>query len=111
MTPNEQAVDAKDKLLSRRAAISRSRTSKNDDVTALSSERRPEDLAENEEISEVLVLLSDRETAELREVDLALERLKLGTWGRCERCGDVIPENRMTALPTARRCAECASSS
>jgi len=62
MTPNEQAVDAKGKLLTRRAAISRSRTSKNADVTALSSERRPEDLAGNEEISEVLVLLDRKST-------------------------------------------------
>lgn len=43
---------------------------------------------------------------ELRDVADALARLEAGTYGRCEVDGRPIEEDRLEALPTARRCAE-----
>jgi len=45
--------------------------------------------------------------AEIREVDDALERLRVGQYGRCVDCGAPIRANRLRAMPTARRCIRC----
>jgi RNA polymerase-binding transcription factor DksA len=44
----------------------------------------------------------------LDDVDAALGRLADGTYGHCERCGKSISEARLEAMPTARRCLDCA---
>lgn len=44
----------------------------------------------------------------LEEIDAALERVELGTYGTCERCGRPIGEGRLEARPTARTCIDCA---
>ena len=45
----------------------------------------------------------------LADVDDALNRLAAGTYGQCERCGKPISEARLEAMPTARRCLDCAT--
>lgn len=47
------------------------------------------------------------EIRELSEVDAALHRLDLGTYGRCERCGAAIGALRLHAMPAARLCVRC----
>lgn len=56
-------------------------------------------------------LLSDINTAvlshsikELREIEAAQERLREGTYGHCEECGEPIPFERLQAYPAARLC-------
>jgi DnaK suppressor protein len=44
----------------------------------------------------------------LKEVNLALEKIKKGEYGRCEKCKKEIPQNRLKAKPEARFCFECA---
>lgn len=39
---------------------------------------------------------------ELSEIDAALERIRNGTYGVCEKTGHPIPEARLRAFPTAR---------
>jgi RNA polymerase-binding transcription factor DksA len=41
---------------------------------------------------------------ELAEVDHALEKLDVGTYGRCETCGEPIAPARLEAMPAARFC-------
>jgi DnaK suppressor protein len=41
------------------------------------------------------------------EVVAALERMDNGTFGKCERCGQEIPIERLEAIPTARLCVSC----
>jgi DnaK suppressor protein len=48
-----------------------------------------------------------RET--LDEVEHALAKFDDGSFGRCEDCGDPIPEARLEAKPAARACMDCAS--
>ena len=44
----------------------------------------------------------------LAEVEAALGRVRAGTYGRCERCGNPIPAGRLEARPVARTCVACA---
>lgn len=46
--------------------------------------------------------------ARLKALALAEERLRNGTYGRCEDCGQPIPSARLKALPEAARCVLCA---
>ncbi len=43
----------------------------------------------------------------LTDIDAAERRLEGGSYGICERCGEVIPEARLEARPTARTCVGC----
>ncbi|MDO7882640.1 TraR/DksA family transcriptional regulator [Salinibacterium soli] len=47
--------------------------------------------------------------ASLDEVDRALERIRLGTFGTCVDCGRQIPDARLRVRPWADRCVTCAS--
>jgi RNA polymerase-binding transcription factor DksA len=40
----------------------------------------------------------------LTEIDAALQRISDGGYGRCEVCGEAIPNERLRARPTARTC-------
>lgn len=44
--------------------------------------------------------------AQMRAVDDALRRISDGTFGKCEVCGEAIPEERLEARPMARYCLE-----
>lgn len=54
----------------------RVRASNDEGIASLSTEKQVEDLAENTEVSGALVLLSDRERIELREINAALARIE-----------------------------------
>jgi RNA polymerase-binding protein DksA len=43
----------------------------------------------------------------LRAIDQALERIEKETYGKCERCGRQIAEERLEAIPHATRCIDC----
>ena len=43
---------------------------------------------------------------QLREVEAAMERVEEGSYGVCEVCGRPIPDERLEAMPAARRCLE-----
>lgn len=43
----------------------------------------------------------------LSDVDRALARVKEGTYGQCESCGEEIGEARMEFRPTSRFCVDC----
>jgi len=54
-----------------------------------------------------LSLLQNQEHA-LDEIAFALERIKQGTFGRCEECRSPIHKARLQALPSTRHCVACA---
>lgn len=43
----------------------------------------------------------------LAQIDAALDRLELGTFGLCDRCGDEICVTRLDADPCVRSCQGC----
>jgi RNA polymerase-binding transcription factor DksA len=55
-----------------------------------------------------LSLLSQEQDA-LYEIDQALKRIELGTYGKCEMSGKLIPHARLEAIPFARFTVECQS--
>src|ERR1041385_2109899 len=55
-----------------------------------------------------LSLLSQEQDA-LYEIDQALKRIDLGTYGKCEMSGKPIPKARLEAIPFARFTVECQS--
>ena len=54
--------------------------------------------------------MNEHETAELGDIEAALERIQAGTYGQCIDCGITIPTARLNAYPTAKRCVDCQSS-
>jgi RNA polymerase-binding transcription factor DksA len=55
-----------------------------------------------------LSLLSQEQDA-LYEIDEALKRIEIGTYGKCEMSGKAIPHARLEAIPFARFTVECQS--
>ncbi len=56
---------------------------------------------------ETSLALENRDIEVLKEIDYALTKMKKGTYGICESCGDEIPIERLKVLPFARYCLEC----
>lgn len=67
-----------------------------------------EEEATEAEMDEVLEGLGHAGNAEIQAIYAALERLKLGTYGTCARCGDRISEERLDVLPHTPLCKVCA---
>ena len=44
----------------------------------------------------------------LEEINAALKRIELGTFGQCEECKRPIPKARLEALVYTRHCVDCA---
>jgi DnaK suppressor protein len=53
--------------------------------------------------------LSETERMRLQEVEDALERIESGSYGKCDRCGNLISLPRLEALPFAKLCVDCQS--
>jgi RNA polymerase-binding transcription factor DksA len=67
-----------------------------------------EERATERESDEVLEGLGNAGLAEIRMIEAALERIRLGTFGTCVACGEDISEERLEAVPYAARCRHCA---
>ena len=67
-----------------------------------------EDLATEREGDEVLIGMGAAGTAEINQINAALQRLEAGTYGLCSRCGDDIAQERLDALPWTPLCHSCA---
>jgi DnaK suppressor protein len=74
---------------------------------------KPHDVMDQGETSEVDIqedielALIQMKAETLTRVNEALERLKAGSYGRCNECGDEISPQRLRALPFAVRCKDC----
>jgi RNA polymerase-binding transcription factor len=88
------------------------------EAEALASEREPGDTQFDEESGEGDTLNVERErdlalsasaTQAVEEIDRALRRMDVGSYGICERCGKKIAVARLEALPFAALCIECKS--
>jgi DnaK suppressor protein len=56
---------------------------------------------------ELALRLGERESQMVADIDQALMRIEEGSYGICARCGKLIDERRLEALPTARYDAAC----
>lgn len=62
-----------------------------------------------DEVEEYSTLLPIEHNLELRlsDINLALEKIKKGTYGKCENCDKEVPEERLRIYPEARLCLNC----
>lgn len=51
--------------------------------------------------------LAEVESRELANIEVALEKMREGTYGKCEGCNGAIPAIRLQALPYASYCIGC----
>jgi RNA polymerase-binding transcription factor DksA len=70
-------------------------------------EHDPEGATLAYERAQLTVLLEQAETR-LADLGAAEQRLRDGSYDRCERCGGPIGEQRLLARPATRRCVRCA---
>jgi DnaK suppressor protein len=53
------------------------------------------------------VMLSESLRAQLDDIDVAIKRSEAGIYGVCERCGDPIPDERLSLFPATKHCVAC----
>jgi DnaK suppressor protein len=75
---------------------------------ATDDEHDPEGATIAFERAQVAAIL-DQARGRLADLDRAIVRLREGTYGRCEVCGQPIAPERLAARPAARTCIVCAS--
>ena len=51
--------------------------------------------------------LMSRESDYFKNLEVALERIDDGSFGMCNICEDLIPEERMIEVPNATKCVKC----
>jgi DnaK suppressor protein len=68
-----------------------------------------EESAQKDRITRVTSRLNERDQQKIREINTALDRIKVGVYGKCQRCGREIGTKRLRALPTTTLCIECAA--
>ena len=105
-------------LKEERVTYTRQAKSLKDEADMLMAEREPGDVQFDEESGEGDTLAVERERdlalsaqaqAAVEEIDLALAKIKEGTYGVCEQCHNTIPKERLRALPYAALCVQCKS--
>lgn len=64
---------------------------------------------EAEEVEEYVTMLPIEYSLEtrLKDINLALEKIEKGRYGRCEKCGKAISKERLKVCPEARTCQKC----
>ncbi len=65
------------------------------------------DHASSDRDRELMLTLTDRERDKLVLIDEALKKIKEGSYGICESCGDDIGEDRLRAMPLTKLCLSC----
>jgi len=58
-------------------------------------------------MNETDIALLRHKANQLRDIKIALERIKIGTYGICLHCGEPIPAARMQAQITSEYCVAC----
>jgi DnaK suppressor protein len=65
------------------------------------------DLGSDNFVRDLKIGILQDSDAELCDVNLALEKIDKGVFGRCEHCNSEIGVKRLRALPFARLCIQC----
>jgi DnaK suppressor protein len=68
-----------------------------------------EELASDNANQELTASLLGCDKGTLDQIEAAIGRIEDGSYGRCEQCGEKIPETRLDAIPYAAECERCAS--
>ncbi len=74
---------------------------------AISNKGDEGDLAMSASQTELLLKIKSRESFFVKKVYKAIEKIKNGSFGECEDCGDTIKLSRLQARPMAELCICC----
>jgi len=69
--------------------------------------REDDDRAEEVESYATNVAITETLEKSLKETEEALEKIKNGTYGKCENCQEEIPLERLQVYPAAKTCLKC----
>jgi RNA polymerase-binding transcription factor len=67
----------------------------------------PSDMTHDAAERDVAVQILDRESALIRQLRTAINRVNNGSYGVCLECEEEIAEKRLKAVPWAERCIAC----
>lgn len=95
----------KDLLTKRTQILNRIHLLDKDSSTPLESDW--DDQAISLENAEVLGKLDDLSRKELKSIEDALKKIEIGSYGVCSKCGEMIPDKRLKALPYTALCMTC----
>src|SRR3990172_7020366 len=109
MTRKDSILKMRDLLVTRRDALRKALAG---DLSLLRQLREQTggdvvDAALDAAQDEISSQLAEVESRELANIERALVRIRSGTYGECEGCGNKIPLARLNALPYATSCIEC----
>jgi DnaK suppressor protein len=65
------------------------------------------DQASSAYTKEFLLSVGDEERRILKQIDIALDKIKKGSYAKCEHCKSPISLKRLEALPFAQLCIAC----
>ncbi|HEX2225645.1 MAG TPA: TraR/DksA C4-type zinc finger protein [Candidatus Binatia bacterium] len=65
--------------------------------------------AQEERDTRVLENLDERQQRRVADIDAALARIEGGNFGRCQKCGGAITQQRLLSNPTATLCNDCSA--
>jgi len=68
---------------------------------------KEDETAQEVEMYEEQLTIEKSQEERLREIDKALDKIKNNTYGKCEKCGKEISEQRLVAYPEAAECVKC----
>jgi len=66
-----------------------------------------EEAADEVEEYETLLPIEFNLETRLRDIKMALEKIKKDKYGKCEECNEEIPQERLEIYPEARFCVKC----
>ncbi len=109
MARKEALQELNDVLIRRRDALRKALAG---DLSSLQELRQQSsgdvvDFALDSAQDEINSQLAEVESRELANLNHAIERMRQGTYGKCERCTSSIPLARLQALPYAVLCINC----
>lgn len=109
MANAKQIEELKQVLLERKETITNSINDSRESIDSLkSSECNDEfDYAEVSSDSFKEGIIANQQIKELKEIEEALKRIQLGTYGTCEMCDESIAIGRLRAKPFAKFCTPC----
>ena len=67
----------------------------------------PVDLADASYSADYSLAWTEKLNRRIREIDESLDRIKDGSYGICQVCGEDIPAARLEVRPKAKYCAQC----
>lgn len=100
-------MNLRDELLPNMQNVTRDHLRSGASNVSSSSGQHIGDAGSEAEVRDLTIRLLDKDREQLFEIDAALERIRLGTYGICEISLDPIPKKRLQVRPFCRLTVKC----